>query len=148
MRRLLALSLISSSLVLGGAGGLAVPAALAAGTGTTATQQPTLNLSNAEQNAADAQSSATQSPVASTSSTSSSGLSSSSAFIIGLIGVLVLGGISFYIWRLARSDANALGHHASDDGMFVSSHAGSKPPRKSRKPSAAERKRRKRGRAR
>lgn len=142
MRRLLALSLLLSSLALGGAAGLAAPAALAAGSG--ATTQPNFSLTNG--GATPTPQTTTATPVATTSS--SSGLSSADAAIIVVVGVLVLGGIAFWIWYDARGHAARVGH-GHDDGLFGQrAHAGSKTPRKPRKLTPAERKRRKRGRAR
>jgi hypothetical protein len=65
--------------------------------------------------------------------------------------VLLLTGIAVWIWRDARSHATHLGRGPrAPDPMFGGrSHAGSKAARKPRKPrNVAERKRRKRGRAR
>jgi hypothetical protein len=56
---------------------------------------------------------------------------------------VVLAGISFFIWRDARRRAPQRG----GEGYEIR-RSGSKPPPKPRKLSAAERKRRKRGRAR
>jgi hypothetical protein len=79
------------------------------------------------------------------SSTSSGGLSSSSAIAIALGAIIVLSGISLFIWRDARRRAPVRHAHATDGG---GSRAGSKRPVKPRKLSPAERRRRKRGRAR
>jgi hypothetical protein len=79
------------------------------------------------------------------SSTSGGGLSSSSAIAIALGAVIVLSGISFFIWRDARRRAPVRHAHADAAG---GSRAGSKRPIKPRKLSPAERRRRKRGRAR
>jgi hypothetical protein len=173
MRRLLALSLVAFSVATGGAAGLAAPAALAAGTGTTpatgvgttpgvitgttpavstvpAVPPPSLSLSNGGQNVTPAQTQPTPVvvPPATSTSTSSGGLSGLDAVLIAVIALLVLAGIAFYVWRDARGAVSSIGHHASDDSMFARQHAGSKKPQKSRKPKPAERKRRKRGRAR
>ena len=75
----------------------------------------------------------------------SSSLSGGSALVIVIGAVLVLGGIAFYIWRDARRRAPA----TTADALGGAGHrAGSKAPPKPRKLSAAERKRRKRGKAR
>ncbi|MDE3134766.1 MAG: hypothetical protein KGL15_11930, partial [Acidobacteriota bacterium] len=74
MRRLLALSLLLSSLALGGAAGLAAPAALAAGSG--AKTQPNFSLTNG--GAAPTPQTTTAS-AATTASSSSSGLSGADA---------------------------------------------------------------------
>jgi hypothetical protein len=81
-----------------------------------------------------------------TSAGSGSGFTGSSAIIIAIGALIVLGGISFYIWRDARRRAPVRAHAggAIDEGR----RAGSKARPKPRKLSAAERKRRKRGRAR
>lgn len=143
MRRLLALSLLLSSLALGGAAGLAAPAALAAGSG--ATTQPNFSLTNG--GAAPLPQTTTASPVATTSS-ASGGLTGVDAAIIAVVGVLVLSGVAFWIWYDSRGHAARVGH-GRDDGLFGQrAHAGSKAPRKPRKLTQAERKRRKRGRAR
>jgi hypothetical protein len=81
-----------------------------------------------------------------TSAGSGSGFSGSSAIIIAIGALIVLGGISFYIWRDARRRAPARAHASGpiDEGRRTGSKARPKP----RKLSPAERKRRKRGRAR
>jgi hypothetical protein len=81
-----------------------------------------------------------------TSAGSGSGFSGSSAIVIAIGALIVLGGISFYIWRDARRRAPARAHAGGpiDEGR----RAGSKARPKPRKLSPAERKRRKRGRAR
>jgi hypothetical protein len=83
---------------------------------------------------------------ATTSGASGSGLTGNSAIIIAIGAIIVLGGISFYIWRDARKRAPVRAHAAGpiDEGR----RAGSKAKPKPRKLSPAERKRRKRGRAR
>jgi hypothetical protein len=60
--------------------------------------------------------------------------------------MIVLGGISFYIWRDARRRAPVRAHAAGPIGE--GRRTGSKQRAKPRKLSPAERKRRKRGRAR
>jgi hypothetical protein len=87
-------------------------------------------------------------PVVSNVSTSTAGgsnLSSGSALAIVLGAAIVLGGIAFFIWRDARRRAPV---RATEGGFDASRRAGSKAPPKPRKLSNAERKRRKRGRAR
>ena len=81
-----------------------------------------------------------------TSAGSGSGLTGSSVIIIAIGAAVVLGGISFYIWRDARRRAPARVRAAGPIGE--GRRAGSKQRAKPRKLSAAERKRRKRGRAR
>jgi hypothetical protein len=81
-----------------------------------------------------------------TSAGSGSGLTGNSAIIIAVGAIIVLGGISLYIWRDARRRAPARSRAggAIDEGR----RSGSKQRAKPRKLSPAERKRRKRGRAR
>jgi hypothetical protein len=83
---------------------------------------------------------------ASTNSSGSSSISSNGVLIIAIGAVVVLAGISFFIWRDARRRApvKAGGGDLGLDGR----RAGSKAPPKSRKLSQAEKRRRKRGRAR
>jgi hypothetical protein len=87
--------------------------------------------------------------VVTTASTSgsSSGLSGGSAIAIAIGAILLLGGISFFIWRDARRRAPVRGRAAAATAGGASA-SGSKPRPKPRKLSPAERKRRKRGRAR
>jgi hypothetical protein len=85
----------------------------------------------------------------SSSTTGGSGLSGSGAIVIALGAVVVLAGISFFIWRDARRRAPIHHHgpaHTSgrEDGRELPGSKRTKP----RKLSAAERRRRKRGRAR
>ena len=84
---------------------------------------------------------------ASTGTAGSSSLSSGNAFAIAVGALVVLAGISFFIWRDARKRAPAKATGAGDSGDGPG-RRGSKPPPKPRKPSPAERRRRKRGRAR
>jgi hypothetical protein len=80
-----------------------------------------------------------------TQTSGSSSLSGGSALAIVIGALVVLGGISFYIWRDARRRAPVRG---AEVGLGVTGRRpGSKAPPKPRKLSAAERKRRKRGRA-
>jgi hypothetical protein len=83
-------------------------------------------------------------PTVTTSGTSTSGggFTGTDAVLIGLGAMLVLGSISFYIWRDARRRA-PIRHHAA-----TASVPGSVRARQKRKLSPAERKRRKRGKAR
>jgi hypothetical protein len=82
-----------------------------------------------------------------TAAPGSSGLGGGAAIGIAIGAVLLLTGISFFIWRDARRRA-PLKHHAAHADAGVGARSGSKRPPKPRKLSAAERKRRKRGRAR
>lgn len=78
------------------------------------------------------------------------GLSGTNAILIGLGAVIVLGGIAYFIWRDARRHApvRAGRRAAPADGIGPTARGRTKPPVKSRKLSPAERRRRKRGRAR
>jgi hypothetical protein len=90
----------------------------------------------------------TATPTVSTTATSSdSGLSGSGVIAIAVGALIVLGGISLFIWRDARKRAPVRRAAAAlaDDGR---SRTGSKARPKQRKLSPAERKRRKRGKAR
>jgi hypothetical protein len=78
---------------------------------------------------------------------SGSGLSGNSAILIAIGAIVVLGGISFFIWRDARRHAPK-GHRTLAPIDAEGKRAGSKPRPKSRKLSAAEKRRRRRGRAR
>jgi hypothetical protein len=82
---------------------------------------------------------------ATASTSGSSGLSGNSAIAIAVGAFVVLGGISYFIWRDARRRAPVSARAAAErDRQNV---PGSRAPPKARKLSAAERKRRKRGRA-
>jgi hypothetical protein len=76
-----------------------------------------------------------------------SGFSGSSAIIIAIGALVVLGGISLYIWRDARRRA-PVRHHAAAGTVDEGRRSGAKQRAKPRKLSPAERRRRKRGRAR
>lgn len=82
----------------------------------------------------------------STGTAGSSSFSSTSALIIVIGAVLILGGISFFIWRDARRRA-PVRETAGVPGGDGRSKPGSKSAPKPRKLSPAERRRRKRGRA-
>ena len=82
--------------------------------------------------------------IGTTTSGSSSGLSGSSALVIVLGAVALLCAISFFIWRDARRRAPVRSYAAA----IGDTRSGSKRPPKPRKLSPAERRRRKRGRAR
>jgi len=89
----------------------------------------------------------TAAPTISTSATAGSGgaFSGNSVIIIAIGAVVVLGGISVFIWRDARKRAPVRHRAAVADG---GTRQGSKQRAKPRKLSPAERRRRKRGRAR
>jgi hypothetical protein len=76
-----------------------------------------------------------------------SGFSGSSAILIAIGAIVVLGGISLFIWRDARRRAPAR-HRASAVVAGAGGRQASKQRAKPRKLSPAERRRRKRGRAR
>ena len=76
-----------------------------------------------------------------------SGFSGNSTLIIAIAAIVVLGGISFFIWRDARRRAPTKSH-AWAPGLEEGQRKGTKARAKPRKPSPAERRRRKRGRAR
>jgi hypothetical protein len=84
----------------------------------------------------------------SNSAGSSSGLTGSAAVAIAVGAVVVLGGIAYFIWWDARKRAPKRGRLATAGVGSAGRRAGSKPPPKPRKLSPAERRRRKRGRAR
>jgi hypothetical protein len=88
-------------------------------------------------------------PTISTATTpgSGSGLAGSGAIIIAIGAIVVLGGISLYIWRDARRRA-PVRHHPNAESIDQGRRSGSKQKAKPRKLSAEERRRRKRGRAR
>jgi hypothetical protein len=165
MRRSLAVVLTACSLAFAGAAGLAAPVALAAGSASTTastaatTSTPAVSsssssgfgLSNAEANAtSQSDTTAANNTATVASSSSTGGISGFDAILIGVIVALVLIGISFWVWWDARSNVARLRHGGGSaaEPMFARAHAGSKTPRKVRKPKPAERKRRKRGRAR
>jgi len=83
----------------------------------------------------------------STAGSGSSSLSSSSALVIVVGAAIVLGGIAFFIWRDARRRAPVRGR-GGEATLGDGRRTGSKPPPKPRKLSPAERRRRKRGKAR
>jgi len=87
---------------------------------------------------------------ATTAAPGSSSISSASVIAIAVGAIIVLGGISLFIWRDARRRAPvATRAGPSGDGRGrAGSKPPAKPPAKPRKLSPAERRRRKRGRAR
>jgi hypothetical protein len=82
---------------------------------------------------------------ATASTSGASGLSGNSAIAIAIGAFVVLGGISYFIWRDARRRAPVTARAAAERER--QNVPGSRAPPKARKLSAAERKRRKRGRA-
>lgn len=85
-------------------------------------------------------------PTTSTTSTTGGGLSGGSAIAIAVGALVILGGISLFIWRDARRRAPARARARAD--VEAARRSGSKQRAKPRKLSPAERRRRKRGRAR
>ena len=79
-----------------------------------------------------------------TSTAGSSSFSTSDAVAVAIGALVLIGGISYFIWRDARRRAPSRHAHAAE----VAGRAGSKRAPKPRKLSPAERRRRKRGRAR
>jgi hypothetical protein len=123
---------------------LTLPAAAAAQTGTNPLTpgfpQPSVSVPTT---------STTVVPTVQTTTTagSGSGFSGNSTVIIAIAAIVVLGGISFFIWRDARRRAPTKSR-ALPGGIEEGRRQGSKAPAKPRKLSPAERRRRKRGRAR
>jgi hypothetical protein len=91
----------------------------------------------------------TAAPTISTSATAGGGsaFTGNSAVIIAIGAFVVLGGISLYIWRDARRRA-PVRHRPGESPDGSGPRYGTKPRAKPRKLSPAERRRRKRGRAR
>jgi hypothetical protein len=83
----------------------------------------------------------------STSSSGGGSLSGSGALVIAIAALVLIAGISFFIWRDARRRAPAR-HRAAVAGTGNGRSPGSKRQTKPRKLSPQERRRRKRGRAR
>jgi hypothetical protein len=90
----------------------------------------------------------TATPTISTSATAGGGsaFSGNSVLVIAIVALIVLGGISLFIWRDARKRAPVRQRTAMPAG--ATARPGSKQRAKPRKLSPAERRRRKRGRAR
>ena len=83
----------------------------------------------------------------STSSQGSSSLSTSSALVVVIVAAVLIIGIAYFIRRDARRHAPVRAGAGGGDVGSQGRRTGSKAPPKQRKLSAAERKRRKRGRA-
>ena len=83
---------------------------------------------------------------AQTQTSGSSSLSGTNAIVIAIGALVLIGGISFFIWYDARRRA-PIRHRAAAATAGEGGRAGSKARPKARKLSPAERKRRKRGRA-
>ncbi|MDQ6817979.1 MAG: hypothetical protein M3018_11335 [Actinomycetota bacterium] len=84
-------------------------------------------------------------PLTTTNASSGANLGAGAAIVIGVGALVVLGGISFFIWHDARRRAPVRSRAAT---ATAGGRPGSKPRDKPRKLSPAERRRRKRGRAR
>jgi hypothetical protein len=80
-----------------------------------------------------------------TSSSAGGGVNATDAILIGIGAVLILVGIAYFIWADSRRHARL---RPGEVTVASGGRTGSKPPQKPRKLSAAERRRRKRGRAR
>jgi hypothetical protein len=134
---------------------LGAPGALAAGSGTPVPssgtpvfpgQGPANPLTPFSPQPAIPTQTATTPTVTPTASTSGGGLSGTDGIAIGIGALLVLGGISFFIWRDARKRAPVRQRPAT-----AAAGGGTGPRQRQQKPrklSPAERKRRKRGKAR
>jgi hypothetical protein len=127
------------------------PATVAAGT-TPAPPTSTTNPLSPGIPVSPAPSTSTAAPTivqtASSNSAGSSSLSSNSVLFIAIGAVVLLVAISYFIWRDARRRAPVKGRGLTGELGLEGRRAGSKAPRKPRKLSAAEKRRRKRGRAR
>ena len=88
----------------------------------------------------------TTTPTVSNTSTSGGGFTGTDAVLVGVGALVVLGGISFFIWYDARRRAPVRQRPAT--ATAGGPGGGSRPRPKPRKLSPAERRRRKRGRAR
>ena len=151
MRRRTALWFSICSLVCGCAAGLAAPAALASGSpAAPTTTQPSISLLNpGGASAATTTTPVTTGATSTGSSSSSSGLSTLDELVIGIVAALMFVAIGYFVQRDARSHLAHNRHADRDPALYGQrAHPGSKAPRKPRKPKPAERRRRKRGRAR
>jgi hypothetical protein len=138
-------AVLSAAVAVGLAGGsLAAPTALAQ---NPATSPFTPGI---PQNQATVSTTTTAPPTVSTATSSSSGgsgLSGSSAIVIGVGALALIAAISLFIWRDARRRA-PVRHRTAAATAGEGGRPGSKSRQKPRKLSPAERRRRKRGRAR
>jgi len=90
----------------------------------------------------------TPSGTTTTSSTSSSGgISALDAILIGVVAIGLMAGITVYMVRDARRRASGARHHSAAAAAHGRHAGGRTHTQKPRKPSPAERRRRKRGRA-
>jgi hypothetical protein len=149
MRRRAALWFSICSLACGCAAGLTAPAALASGSSTVpTTTQPGISLLNP--GSLGAATTTTPAPTAPAGTSSASGgLSTLDELVIGIVAALVFVVIGYAVQRDARSHLARSRHADRDPALYGQrAHPGSKAPRKARKPRPAERRRRRRGRAR
>ena len=149
MRRRTAIWFSICSLACACAAGLTAPAALASGSAAApTTTQPSISLLNPG-NLGAATTTTQVTTVPTSTSSSSGGLSTLDELVIGIVAALMFVAIGYFVQRDARSHL-ARARHADRDPVLYGqrAHAGSKAPRKPRKPKPAERRRRKRGRAR
>lgn len=84
--------------------------------------------------------------VQTTTTSGNSTLSGTNAIVIAIGAIVLIAGISFFIWYDARRRA-PVRHRTAEATAGGSARPGTKPKPKPRKPSPAERRRRKRGRA-
>ena len=87
-------------------------------------------------------------PVVTTSSSAGGSINSTDALLVALGAIVVLGAIAYFIWSDSRHHVRALHRAAAANGTTGGPGRGSKAAPKSRKLKPAERRRRKRGRAR
>lgn len=149
MRHRAALWLSICLMACAGAAGLTAPAALASGSAAVpTTTQPGISLLNPGSSGA-ATTTTPVTTVATGNSSSSGGLSTLDELIIGVVAALVFVAIGYFVRRDAHAHLARSRHADRDPALFSQrAHPGSKAPRKPRKPTPAERRRRKRGRAR
>jgi hypothetical protein len=138
---------LTATLVLASASVVSVPSAQGAGSGATNPFSPGLG-----QPGTTASAPSTSPPpvtVAPTTTTAGSGggFSGGTAVAVGIGALVILGGISAFIWYDARRRAPVRSGAGALAGIG-GARSGSKARAKPRKPSPAERRRRKRGRAR
>ncbi len=87
-------------------------------------------------------------PVVTTSSSAGGSISGTDALLVGVGAIVVLGAIAYFIWSDSRHHVRLLRRAAPAGTATGNPGRGSKAPPKSRKLTPAERRRRKRGRAR
>jgi hypothetical protein len=139
--RVALLLLLSAALVLPAGALAASPGNPLLPTNTTSPFSPGIPQSQAQQ-----PTTTTAPPVITTTTSSGGALSGSSAVAIGIGALVVLAAISLFIWRDARRRA-PVRQRAAALAAGEAGRTGSKPRPKPRKLSPAERRRRKRGRA-